>query len=75
MGVLAACVVFARVKHKSVADVLDFVAPLPGIGLFFGRLGKLHQRRTLGQADGFALGIRCAGCPGRVGLSASLAAL
>ncbi len=30
LGVLAACVLFARAKHKHPADVLDFVAPLAG---------------------------------------------
>src|SRR5271154_6389669 len=39
-GVLVAAIVFARVKHKQVADVLDFLAPLPGIGLLSGRLGN-----------------------------------
>ena len=32
-GVLIAAIVFARVKHKRIPDVLDFVAPLPGTGL------------------------------------------
>jgi phosphatidylglycerol---prolipoprotein diacylglyceryl transferase len=49
MGVLAACIVFARVKRKSVADVLDFVAPLPGIGLFFGRLGNFINGELWGK--------------------------
>ena len=49
-GVLVAGIVFARVKHKSIADVFDFLAPLPGIGLLAGRLGQFHQRRTVGQA-------------------------
>jgi len=48
-GVLLAGVVFARVKHKRIADVLDFVAPLPGIGLFFGRLGNFINGELWGK--------------------------
>jgi phosphatidylglycerol:prolipoprotein diacylglycerol transferase len=49
MGVLVAVFVFARVKHKNTADVLDFVAPLPGIGLFFGRLGNFINGELWGK--------------------------
>jgi len=49
MGVLVAVFVFARVKHKKTADVLDFVAPLPGIGLFFGRLGNFINGELWGK--------------------------
>ncbi len=48
-GVLIAAIVFARVKHKQIADVLDFVAPLPGIGLFFGRLGNFINGELWGK--------------------------
>jgi phosphatidylglycerol:prolipoprotein diacylglycerol transferase len=48
-GVLIAVAVFARVKHKNAADVLDFVAPLPGIGLFFGRLGNFINGELWGK--------------------------
>jgi phosphatidylglycerol:prolipoprotein diacylglycerol transferase len=37
------------VKHKKTADVLDFVAPLPGIGLFFGRLGNFINGELWGK--------------------------
>ena len=74
-GVLVAGIVFARVKHKRVADVLDFVAPLPGIGLYFGPAREFHQRRAVGQADEAALGVRRAGCAGCDDRAASLAAL
>jgi phosphatidylglycerol:prolipoprotein diacylglycerol transferase len=49
MGVLAATVVFARVKGKRVADVLDFLAPLPGIGLLAGRLGNFINGELWGK--------------------------
>jgi phosphatidylglycerol:prolipoprotein diacylglycerol transferase len=49
-GVLIAAIVFARMKHKQIADVLDFVAPLPGIGLLFGRLGNFINGELWGKA-------------------------
>jgi phosphatidylglycerol:prolipoprotein diacylglycerol transferase len=49
LGVLCAAIVFARVKHKYVADVLDFLAPLPGIGLMAGRLGNFINGELWGR--------------------------
>jgi phosphatidylglycerol---prolipoprotein diacylglyceryl transferase len=48
-GVLVATLVFARVKHKAAGDVLDFVAPLPGIGLLFGRFGNFINGELWGK--------------------------
>jgi phosphatidylglycerol:prolipoprotein diacylglycerol transferase len=48
-GVLAAACVFARVKRKRIADVLDFLAPLPGIGLLAGRLGNFINGELWGK--------------------------
>jgi len=48
-GVLGAAIVFARVKRKRVADVLDFLAPLPGIGLLAGRLGNFINGELWGK--------------------------
>jgi phosphatidylglycerol:prolipoprotein diacylglycerol transferase len=48
-GVLIATIVFARVKGKAVGDVLDFVAPLPGIGLLFGRFGNFINGELWGK--------------------------
>jgi phosphatidylglycerol:prolipoprotein diacylglycerol transferase len=48
-GVLVAGFMFARLKHKNPADVLDFIAPLPGIGLFFGRLGNFINGELWGK--------------------------
>ncbi len=48
-GVLIATMVFARAKRKSVGDVLDFVAPLPGIGLLFGRFGNFINSELWGK--------------------------
>jgi phosphatidylglycerol---prolipoprotein diacylglyceryl transferase len=49
LGVLAATLLFARIKHKNGADVLDFVAPLPGIGLMAGRLGNFINGELWGK--------------------------
>jgi phosphatidylglycerol:prolipoprotein diacylglycerol transferase len=49
LGVLGAAIVFARVKHKNIADVLDFLAPLPGIGLLAGRFGNFINGELWGK--------------------------
>jgi phosphatidylglycerol:prolipoprotein diacylglycerol transferase len=48
-GVLIAAAIFARVKHKNIPDVFDFVAPLPGIGLLAGRLGNFINGELWGR--------------------------
>lgn len=48
-GVLIAAVIFARQKGKSIIDVFDFLAPLPGIGLFAGRLGNFINNELWGR--------------------------
>ncbi|MGO9717913.1 MAG: prolipoprotein diacylglyceryl transferase [Steroidobacteraceae bacterium] len=49
LGVLVATILFARAKAKHVGDVLDFVAPLPGIGLMCGRLGNFINGELWGK--------------------------
>lgn len=49
LGVVVATLVFARVKHKHPADVADFVAPLPGLGLMAGRLGNFINGELWGK--------------------------
>jgi phosphatidylglycerol---prolipoprotein diacylglyceryl transferase len=48
-GVLIAGIIFARVKKKNVADVCDFLAPLPGIGLMTGRFGNFINGELWGR--------------------------
>jgi phosphatidylglycerol:prolipoprotein diacylglycerol transferase len=48
-GVVVAGCIFARVKHKRIADVCDFLAPLPGIGLLAGRLGNFINGELWGK--------------------------
>ena len=49
IGVIVAAIVFARAKSKRVADVFDFLAPLPGIGLLAGRLGNFINGELWGK--------------------------
>jgi phosphatidylglycerol:prolipoprotein diacylglycerol transferase len=48
-GVFVAGAIFARVKHKNLADVCDFLAPLPGIGLLTGRFGNFINGELWGR--------------------------
>ncbi len=48
-GVLVAAIVFARVKAKRIADVCDFLSPLPQIGLLTGRLGNFINGELWGK--------------------------
>lgn len=48
-GVLLAMWLFARRRGRRVGDVFDFVAPLPGIGLFFGRIGNFINNELWGK--------------------------
>ena len=48
-GVLVAAIVFARVKGKQIADVCDFLSPLPEIGLLTGRLGNFINGELWGK--------------------------
>jgi phosphatidylglycerol:prolipoprotein diacylglycerol transferase len=49
LGVLTATLLFARMKKKNPGDVLDFVAPLPGVGLMAGRLGNFINGELWGK--------------------------
>jgi phosphatidylglycerol:prolipoprotein diacylglycerol transferase len=49
-GVLIAIAIFARRRRRRVADVFDFAAPLPGIGLFAGRIGNFINGELWGKA-------------------------
>jgi phosphatidylglycerol:prolipoprotein diacylglycerol transferase len=61
LGVLGATLIFARVKHKNVADVLDFLAPLPGIGLMAGRIGNFINGELWGKPTHLPWGFRLPG--------------
>jgi len=48
-GVCIAAMVFARIKGKRIADVCDFLAPLPGIGIFAVRIGNFINGQLWGK--------------------------
>jgi phosphatidylglycerol:prolipoprotein diacylglycerol transferase len=49
VGVLVAVAIFAKRRGRRVADVFDFTAPLPGPGLFFGRVGNFINGELWGR--------------------------
>jgi phosphatidylglycerol:prolipoprotein diacylglycerol transferase len=54
LGVLAATMIFAWNHERRVWDVVDFASPLPGVGLFFGRLGNFINGELWGRpTDGW----------------------
>jgi phosphatidylglycerol:prolipoprotein diacylglycerol transferase len=49
LGVVAAMTLFAWRRGRGVADVWDFTAPLPPLGLFFGRIGNFINGELWGK--------------------------
>ena len=49
LGVLAAAWIFGRQRGRHAFDVYDFAAPLPGVGLFFGRIGNFINGELWGR--------------------------
>ncbi|HVS76519.1 MAG TPA: prolipoprotein diacylglyceryl transferase [Steroidobacteraceae bacterium] len=49
IGALVALAIFAHRRGRSFADVLDFTAPLPAPGLFFGRMGNFINGELWGK--------------------------
>jgi len=49
LGALIAIGIFAVRRARRVADVFDFMAPLPGIGLFAGRIGNFINGELWGK--------------------------
>ncbi len=49
LGVVIATAIFAWRNHRRFWDVMDFVSPLPGIGLFFGRMGNFINGELWGR--------------------------
>jgi phosphatidylglycerol:prolipoprotein diacylglycerol transferase len=48
-GVIIATLLFARSRRRRVADVLDFLAPLPGLGILAGRIGNFINGELWGK--------------------------
>jgi phosphatidylglycerol:prolipoprotein diacylglycerol transferase len=49
VGVLIGIALFAKRRGRRIADVFDFAAPLPGIGLLAGRLGNFINGELWGR--------------------------
>jgi phosphatidylglycerol---prolipoprotein diacylglyceryl transferase len=49
IGLLIALAIFARRRQRSFADVCDFLAPLPGLGIFAGRIGNFINGELWGK--------------------------
>lgn len=49
LGVVVALMLFAWRRGRSAGDVYDFTAPLPPLGLFFGRIGNFINGELWGK--------------------------
>ncbi len=49
LGVILAVLIFARQRGRRFADVLDFLAPLPGVGILAGRIGNFINGELWGK--------------------------
>src|SRR6185369_15311526 len=56
IGVLIALAIFAVRRKRKIADVFDFAAPLPGIGLFAGRIGNFINGELWGKPTDWKFG-------------------
>jgi phosphatidylglycerol:prolipoprotein diacylglycerol transferase len=56
LGSLLAVALFALRRGRNVGDVFDFMAPLPGVGLFAGRIGNFINNELWGKPTTVAWG-------------------
>ena len=49
LGVIVAMTLFAWRRGRNIADVYDFTAPLPALGIFFGRIGNFINGELWGK--------------------------
>ena len=61
LGVIVALTLFAWRRGRNVADVYDFTAPLPALGLFFGRIGNFINSELWGKVTTMPWGFRVNG--------------
>jgi phosphatidylglycerol:prolipoprotein diacylglycerol transferase len=57
VGVMAAVALFAHRRGRRVADVFDFTAPLPAVGLFAGRIGNFINGELWGKPTDLPWGV------------------
>jgi phosphatidylglycerol:prolipoprotein diacylglycerol transferase len=58
LGVMAAIALFARRRGRQVADVYDFMAPLPAVGLCAGRIGNFINGELWGKPTDLPWGMQ-----------------
>jgi phosphatidylglycerol:prolipoprotein diacylglycerol transferase len=56
IGVLTALVIYAWRRRRHWLDVFDFAAPLPGIGIFCGRMGNFINGELWGKPTDLPIG-------------------
>jgi phosphatidylglycerol:prolipoprotein diacylglycerol transferase len=61
LGVVVALTLFAWRRGRHAADVYDFTAPLPALGLFFGRIGNFINSELWGKVTSVPWGFRVDG--------------
>ena len=61
LGVVAAMTLFVWRRGRNPADVYDFTAPLPALGLFFGRIGNFINSELWGKVTTVPWGFRVNG--------------
>ena len=61
LGVIAAMTLFAWRRRRNPADVFDFTAPLPALGLFFGRIGNFINSELWGKVTTVPWGFKVNG--------------
>lgn len=49
IGGIVALLIFARTHRRNIGDVFDFTVPLPGLGIFFGRIGNFINGELWGK--------------------------
>ncbi|MGE0030393.1 MAG: prolipoprotein diacylglyceryl transferase [Steroidobacteraceae bacterium] len=57
IGVMLAIALFAYRRARNIADVFDFTAPLPAIGLFSGRIGNFINGELWGKTTDLPWGM------------------
>ena len=61
LGVITAMTLFAWRRKRRPADVFDFTAPLPALGLFFGRIGNFINGELWGKVTTVPWGFKVNG--------------
>jgi phosphatidylglycerol:prolipoprotein diacylglycerol transferase len=61
LGVITAVSLFAWRRRRNVGAVIDFTVPLPGLGLFFGRIGNFINGELWGKPTTVAWGFNVNG--------------